>query len=104
MEKKQYKLRFLPLFLDDFEEIINYITYVLKNPTAANNLINLVEKAMNDRLPFAESFDIYPSKYEHKYNYYCINVNNYSIFYVIIDDVMEVRRIIYSKRNIKELI
>lgn len=104
MAKKQYKLCFLPLFEEDFTEIIDYITYVLKNPNAANNLIDLVEKAINDRLPFAESFDIYPSKYEHKYNYYCINVKNYSIFYVVIDDIMEVRRIIYSKRNLDKYI
>lgn len=104
MANKQYKLRFLPLFEDDFAEILDYITHVLKNPIAANNLIDSVEKAINDRLPFAEAFDIYPSKFEHKYNYFCINVNNYSIFYVVIDDIMEVRRIIYSRRDIKNII
>ena len=39
-----------------------------------------------------------------KHPYYKINVGNYSTFYVVIDDVMEVRRILYSRRNIDQLI
>ena len=31
---------------------------------------------------------------------YRIYVKNYMIFYVVIDDVMEVRRILYNKRNL----
>jgi len=38
------------------------------------------------------------------YPYYRINVRNFSIFYVVIDDTMEVRRLLYSKRNIDELL
>lgn len=36
--------------------------------------------------------------------YYRINVRNFSVFYVVIDDTMEVRRLLYSKRNIDELL
>ena len=39
-----------------------------------------------------------------KETYYCIHVNNYSIFYVVENDVMEIRRFIYSKRNIDEIL
>ena len=104
MGDKKYKLRFLPLFVDDLTEITDYIFNTLNNPHAANKLIDEVENAINERLPFAESFEPFPSKNERKYPYYRISVRNFTIYYVVIDDVMEVRRILYSKRNISKLI
>lgn len=104
MSGKNYELRFLPLFEKDFNEIIDYITYRLKNPFAAEKLIDEVEKAVFDRLPFAESFERYPSKRDRQYPYYRIQVKNFTIFYVVIGNVMEVRRILYGKRNMTKLI
>ncbi len=46
----------------------------------------------------------YSSSKTRQYQYYRINVDSYAIFYVVIDDVMEVRRILYSRRDIAELI
>lgn len=100
MDKHQYTLRFLPLFEDDLNSIVDYISTQLQNPAAANNLVNEVEKAIFNRLPNAESFEPYNSIANHKNPYYYIKVKNYMIFYVVLDNVMEVRRIIYSHRNI----
>ena len=86
MNEKHYKLRFLPLFEEDLNEIVDYITHRLKNPIAA------------------EAFEQYHSAKERQYPYYRITVRNYTIFYVVMDDVMEVRRIIYSRRDIKRQI
>lgn len=101
MEEKHYKLRFLPLFEEDLNEIVDYITFRLKNLIAAENFVNAVESAIMKRLPFSEAFEPYPSKRDRQYPYYRISVKNYMIFYVVIDDVMEVRRIIYSRHNWK---
>lgn len=102
MNDKQYKLSFLPLFEEDLNGIVDYITYRLKNPIAAENFVDEVEKAIYERLPCAESFEQYHSVRERQYPYYRIQVRNYSIFYVVIGDTMEVRRILYSRRNLKE--
>ncbi len=104
MSEKSYELRFLPLFAEDLNEIVDYITYRLKNPPAAERLIDAVEKAVFDRLPFAEAFEPYPSKKDRKYPYYRIQVKNFTVFYVVIGNVMEVRRILYGKRNMAKLI
>lgn len=61
------------------------------------------------RLPVAESFEIYHSIRERKYPYYRIYVKNYAIWYVVIDDegedkIMEVRRFLYNKQNQNKLI
>ena len=102
MNDKHYKLSILPLFEEDLNEIVDYITYRLKNPIAAENFVNEVEKAIYDRLSCAESFEQYHSSKERQYPYYRITVRNYTIFYVVIGDTMEVRRIIYSRRNLRK--
>lgn len=104
MNGKRYELSILPLFEDDLNEIVDYITYRLRNPMAAEALINDVEKAIHERLSCAESFAPYPSIRKRKYPYYPIQVKNFTVFYVVIGNTMEVRRIIYSRRNLKDLI
>ena len=103
MEKK-YKIRFLPLFQQDLTEIVEYIAFHLKNPIAADSLVDAVQSAIRERAFCAESFEPYHSKKERRYPYYRISVRNYIIFYVVIDDVMEVRRILYSGRDIESQI
>ena len=104
MDKKHYELRILPLFEDDLNEIVDYITYRLRNPMAAEHLIDEVEKAISERLSCAESFEPYRSHQERKCPYYRIQVKNFTVFYVVIGNTMEVRRILYSRRNLKDLI
>ena len=100
----KYKLRYLPIAQDDLFEIIDYIQNVLKNPIAADNVLNRIEEAILDRLDNPESFAIWEKGEAREYPYRRINVGNYSVWYVVIDDVMEVRRILYAKLDEKELL
>ena len=104
MLSKKYRLSYLPLFYEDLDEKITYITEKLKNPQAANDLLDKVEAAIMERLPVAESFEPYRSVRERRYAYYRIYVDNYIIYYVVIDDdpndlIMEVRRFLYNGQN-----
>ena len=101
---KEYSLRYLPIAENDLIEIVDYIQNTLKNPIAAENTLEKIESAILKRLESPESFAVWPSKKEHQYPYRRINVGNYSVWYVIIDDVMEVRRILYSHRDETDLI
>lgn len=104
MNKRTYKLTFLPLFEKDLLEITDYITNKLQNPSASQRLVDDVELAIAKRLEMPLSFAPYQSSKIRNHPYYRINVRNFSIFYVVIDDTMEVRRLLYSKRNIDELL
>ena len=104
MSEKHYELRILPLFEEDLNEIVDYITWRLRNPIAAERLVDAVEAALNERLPFSESFEKYAGSRERQYPYYRIQVKNFTIFYVVIGNVMEVRRILYSRQNWQEKI
>ena len=104
MYDKKYRLRYLPLFYEDLDEKITYIAEKLKNPKATSDLLDKVEKAILDRLPVAESFEPYHSIRERKYAYYRIYVDNFTIYYVVIDDkenapTMEVRRFLYNRQD-----
>lgn len=104
MDGKQYKLRVLPLFEEDFNEILDYITLRLKNIQTADNLIADVETAIQKRLSMPEAFEPYPSTRDREYPYYTIQVRNFTVFYVVIGDTMEVRRILYSRRDMRKLL
>ena len=104
MFSKKYRLSYLPLFYEDLDEKVTYIAEKLKNPKAANVFLDKVESAIMERLPVAESFEPYYSVRERRYSYYRIYVDNYIIYYVVIDDdphdlVMEVRRFLYNGQN-----
>lgn len=42
MEGKKYTVRYLPLFEEDLNDIVDYIMFRLKNPDAANRLVDAV--------------------------------------------------------------
>ena len=102
MSEKRYKLRFISLFEDDLNSITDYLSEALQNQTAADALVDDVQQAIHERLPYAESFEHYHSLKKREYPYYRIYVKNYTVYYVVIGDVMEVRRILYSRRAVSE--
>lgn len=101
---KEYTLRFLPIFEEDLSGIVDYMVNVLHNEIAASDFVDAVEKAVQQRRPFAESYEKYISSHQREYPYYQIPVRNYTIFYVVIGNTMEVRRILYGRSNWKEYI
>lgn len=93
-------MRYLPLFEQDLIQTVSYITNVLilKNTDAAEKLVNDVEDAIQERLEYPLAFEPFPSK-KRDYPYYRIYIRNYVIYYVVIGDVMEVRRFLYGARD-----
>lgn len=109
MNNEKYQLRYLPIFFDDVNEITSYIKNELSNEKAASDLIDAIEIAILHRLPVCESFEIFHSKRERKYSYYRIYVKNYVVYYVVIDDegenkIMEVRRLLYNRRDREDIV
>ena len=104
MADKPYQLRYLPIFEQDLVETVSYITNVLRNPDAANQLLADVEAAIYERLEKPLSFEAYRSAGKRKHDYYRIYVTNYTVYYVVIDNVMEVRRFLYSARDVEKFL
>ena len=99
MTNRKYKLRYLPVFEQDLVQTVSYLTNVRKNPDAAEKLADDVETAILERLDNPLAFEPYPSIKKRKFPYYRIYVRNYVIYYVVIGEVMEVRRFLYGARD-----
>lgn len=104
MENSEYQLSYLPLFQKDLTDVVHYIADELKNPSAANRLVDDIEKAIFKRLLNPLLFQPVPSIRVRKHPYYRIRVKNFSIYYVVIGHTMEVRRLLYRRRNIDSLL
>jgi len=102
MEKK-YKVIYLPSFYNDLDKITDYIMYKLENIIAANNLLDEIEKEIEKRSYNPDNYEKYVSTRRREDTYYRIYIKNYTIFYIVQDNSMELRRILYSKRNFKKL-
>lgn len=103
MGKNKYKIKFLPSFSEELNEIVYYITFILKNKTAAENLIQKVYNEIEKRRFNPESFELYKSNFS-KYSWYRIYVNNFVIFYTVTNNTMKVAHIIYNARNLDNLL
>lgn len=101
---KKFTLSYLPLFEQDMAAARDYIAFNLQNPAAALRLVEDTEKAIQKRLNHPLAFQPYHSVRDRKLPYYRIDIRNYSVFYVVIGNVMEVRRFVYSKRNLPEIV
>ena len=91
------------------EKLKEDIKVIYENDPAANNLLDEVEAAILERQSVAESFEPYHSLKERRYSYYRIYVKNFVVYYVVIDDegddkIMEVRRFLYNKQDVKRLL
>ena len=104
MEIKRYNIQYLNSFSEELEEILNYISYILKNEKAANNLLNNIIVAINKRSENPKSFEKYKSKKILKYEWYRIYIGNFTIFYTVKEYKMIVAHIFYSARDIDKLI
>ena len=104
MAKNKYTIEYLPSFSDELNEIIYYITFILKNKKAAERLLQNVHNAIEQRGESPESYEIYKSKANMKYDWYRIYIGNFTIFYTVRNTIMEITNIIYSSRNFDDLI
>jgi plasmid stabilization system protein ParE len=101
---KQFELGYLPLFEQDLATVRDYIACNLKNPTAALRLLEDTEKAIHKRLKNPLAFEPYRSSKDRERPYYRIHIRNYTVFYVVIGNVMEVRRFVYGKRDLPNIV
>lgn len=99
MYEQTYRLAILPFFEEELRESVDYIQHELRNPQAADKLIDSVFAAIDERLKAPLAFEPHPSQVDREQPYYKIPVGNFFVLYVVIGDVMEVRRFIYQRRN-----
>lgn len=91
------KVNILPRAVLDLEEIVDYLSdFSIKS--ALEQYDRLVEK-INNLPAFPFLYPVYkPGRY--KFEYRKLVVDNYLVFYVVLDDVIEIHYILHEKRNL----
>ena len=99
-----YKIHYLPIALDDLKSIVRYITNKLESPRSAEHLILKIEKEVQKiaNNPFRCHLFISPEKLKHEYR--VLHIDNYSLFYVVDNEKIEIHRVIYALRDISQII
>ena len=99
-----FKLRYSPLFYGDLDKITDYLLFELKNELAAKKLNYDTEAAIKKRLSNPLGPAPYKSVGSREHAYRRIIVNSYLIFYVVIDDTMIIRRMLYGRRDLDRIL
>jgi len=99
-----YKIHYLPLALGDLKDIVRYITDELESPRAAERFISKLDKEVKKIAdnPFRCHLFVSPEKLKHEYR--VLHINNYSLFYEVEKEKIEIHRIIYSRRDLLRII
>ena len=97
---EEYTLEYTEQFHEDIAETIRYIVHKIENPQAAQKLKDDVERDILERSFAPLSVAPYFTDEATGDVYYPIYTGNFITFYVMIGQVMEVRRFIYAKRDL----
>ncbi|HYE80978.1 MAG TPA: type II toxin-antitoxin system RelE/ParE family toxin [Clostridia bacterium] len=96
MEKK-YKIEYLPSSVKDLTEIVDYI--IIDSPQSAISFVDKIDASISrlEQFPFMGNVpkDIRPQSL----GYRMLMIENFLVFYVVFDDIVEIRRIISGKRK-----
>ena len=95
---KKFKVRYGDMFFEDLEMIVRYILEQSGSVETARrfyvNALNCIEK----RSFGADSYEVF-HPYKNAPDYYRLYFGNYTIFYVIENNAMNVRRILWSGKQ-----
>lgn len=95
--KKRHKVKYLPAAQRDLLEIIDYIK--TDSPASAHNFLDRFDRSVTKLEDFPLIGQI-PKDYRlKKLNYRILVVDNYLVFYVVKNSIVEIRRILHGKRR-----
>ncbi len=97
-----YKVVYLPTARGELEEAVLYIANELSAPDAALSLLDEIDHAVQKLQEMPYRHAIYPSLYALKNEVRFFPIKNYNVFYIVDEaqQTVEIRRILYQRRNI----
>lgn len=94
---KRYNDGYLPIAQEDLLGIIEYIQ--TDDPTAAHSFLDQVDKIISKLSYFPYMGSIPKDIRLMHLNYRVLIIDNYLVFYVVLEDEVEIRRILHGKRQ-----
>ena len=96
-----YRIHIAQAAEKDISHAADYIEFVLKNPQAADHLLDEAEKQINSLLSFPEKYPLVEDKLLASWGIRFVNVNSCLAFYLASDKDLTVTvvRFLYCKSN-----
>ena len=98
------EIKYLPSFQQELDAIVDYISIALEAPRTALNLVDELDESINNLKQFPNAHRLYRPIRPMKTQYRILTVKNYLVFYVVLEEYIEIHRIIYKKRNLSQLV
>ena len=99
---KKYNVVITASALKDMEDLYNYIAYELYSPDSAKKLYFKIANAIQSLELFAERYRVFSN--EDGYSTRRMLVDNYSVFYIIKDASVIIISVLYSSRDLNEIL
>ena len=94
---RKLKAEYLPIAVSDLDEIFEYICQ--DDPGSAASLLDTFDECIRKLEVFPE-LGVVPKDERLRYlGYRMLIIGNYLVFYVIMEDVIEIRRILHGSRK-----
>jgi addiction module RelE/StbE family toxin len=98
----KYKIRIFQTAQDDLREIVEYLNTL--SPQAALKYYDLIVEKIGSLAEMPERYPLARDAQLRLRGYRTLLVKSYIVFYVVKDDVVEIRRIIYARRQYEWLL
>ena len=99
-----HEIHYLPIALDDLKSIVRYITYKLESPRSAERLISKIDKEVQKIASNPFRCHLFISQEKLKHEYRVLRIDNYSLFYVVENEKIEIHRVIHALRDTSQII
>lgn len=106
MKNKQFRISYAPLAFDDLDEIDDYISQSLHNPSAAQKLLDQFQSTIDQLKEFPMLGSRLNDRFLAKKGYRKLVVQNYLVFYLVNEPASEIiiARILYGAREYRHLL
>ena len=94
-----YHLHITSVAERDISQAADYIEFVLKNPKAADDLLEETDQKINALLPFPQEHPIVEDKLLAAWGIRFTQIKNYLAFYVVEENQVPVIRFLYAKSD-----
>jgi plasmid stabilization system protein ParE len=95
-----YKIRYLPIASADIAQAVDYIAITLSNVAAASAFLDELDRIVAMIVDNPYTFRIYERLDSEAEEVRVASVKRYYLFYTIVGDMAEVKRVVYQKRDI----
>ena len=95
--KNKHRIKYLPVAQRDLVEIIEYIK--IDSPVSASEFLDRFDKTVVKLEDFPLMGQIPKDKRLRNLNYRILVIDNYLVFYVVKNTIVEIRRILHGKRR-----